>query len=457
MKTISVKKGITIRAALPEPAVKTLSPSTRMVYPLGNRWGWLLPALKEGDPVVAGQLIASSSSPRVPGIRSTVFGKVSRIIKLPTVQMKEGQAVEVVVENQPVEGTEMLTKVDDSSDEGQILSALLQAGIWESEDYGLPLALRVAGPKSVQSFASSATDEDLVASVKNIPYIDRPIKILILNAIDRDPYCRTRSHVLLNHPDEIVSAARLIRKVASPQSVILAVPSNLASNPSVQQCAQALQAEIAVSDGKYPSGLESILIWALTGREMIYPSKNSRALETAVVDTLALYQIKQALLDGDPALRVLLQINLVPGGESFMIECSVGTPISHIMDQLSISSDQVTKFVLGGRFLGYAHYDLNVPVTGEVDAIDIFTGDVFHYSHEPCVRCGFCVKVCPVSIVPAELSMYCEYKRFEEAVHKGLWQCIECGLCAYVCPAHRPMVQLMRYGKYELQFTRVAS
>lgn len=457
MKTISVKRGLTLRASLPDPAVKTISPSSRMVYPLANRWGWLLPALKEGDTVMAGQVIASSSSPRIPCIRSGVSGKVTKIFKLPTAQMKEGQALEIEVTGQSAEGGSSSAKVDEASEEGQIFSALLTAGIWESEDYGLPLALRVSGPKALESFASSCGDEDFVASLRNVPYIDRPIKTLIINALDRDPYCRTRSHILLNYTAEVISGARLVRRVASPESVILAVPSHLANHEAVQNCAKALQAEIAVSDGKYPCGLEPILIWALTGKEMIYPSRNSRALETAVVDTLALYQLKQALMDGSCTLNLFVQVNLVPGGETFMVQCPVGTPVGHILDQLSVRRDEIRKFVLGGRFLGYAHYDLNVPVTGEFEVIDVFTGDVFHYTHVPCVRCGFCVKVCPVSIVPAELSMYCEYKRFEEAVHKGLWQCIECGLCAYVCPAHRPMVQLMRYGKHELEFTRVAS
>lgn len=457
MKTLSIKNGLVVRDNMPEFTVRTIPKSSHYVYPLGNRWGWLYPVCSEGDIVTAGQIIASSSSPKVPGIRTIATGKMARIFKLPTFQLKEGQAIEVVeTGGESVEKTDTIARVDEKADVIEVFNALFNACIWESDDYGLPVALRVVSPEVIKGFIQDTADDDLVASLKNISYLDRPIRTLVINAIDRQPYSSVRAYTLINNLDDIIYASQLLVRVSSPESIVIAVPPNLAQHESVKKFAESLGAEIAVSDGKYPAGLEPMVIWAVTGKEMLFPSRNTRILETAVVDILALYQIKQALLDGTPEMNVFVQVNIIPQGDAYMVRCPVGTPVGFLLDQFSVRRDEITKLVLGGRFLGYAHYDLQVPITGEIDVIDIFERDVFHYTHVPCIRCGFCVRVCPVNLIPAELSMYCEYKRFEEAVHSGLWQCIECGLCAYVCPAHRPMVQLMRYGKHEQEFMRVA-
>ena len=56
-----------------------------------------------------------------------------------------------------------------------------------------------------------------------------------------------------------------------------------------------------------------------------------------------------------------------------------------------------------------------------------------------CVRCGGCVNVCPVGLMPLTLyalSRKGMYERARDAQH--LMDCIECGACAYQCPARLP-------------------
>jgi len=68
-------------------------------------------------------------------------------------------------------------------------------------------------------------------------------------------------------------------------------------------------------------------------------------------------------------------------------------------------------------------------------------------SHQPCIRCGECEKVCPVDLLPQQLLWFSQSEQWDDLQQQGLSDCIECGACAYVCPSEIPLVQYYRYGK----------
>jgi electron transport complex protein RnfC len=68
----------------------------------------------------------------------------------------------------------------------------------------------------------------------------------------------------------------------------------------------------------------------------------------------------------------------------------------------------------------------------------------------PCLRCGKCIEVCPVNLMPTRLSQYSKLQRFEDAEASGILVCMECGCCAYECPANIPLVQWIKLGKREV-------
>ena len=103
-------------------------------------------------------------------------------------------------------------------------------------------------------------------------------------------------------------------------------------------------------------------------------------------------------------------------------------------------------------------HDLKVPLIQEVDSIILQgTKGLSQYKNESCINCGYCIRACPVRLVPSELSKYCEYGKFRQAEKEGLFACIECGICAYVCPTRRPMIHLLRFGKQEITAMREES
>ena len=53
----------------------------------------------------------------------------------------------------------------------------------------------------------------------------------------------------------------------------------------------------------------------------------------------------------------------------------------------------------------------------------------------PCISCGACEKVCPVSLLPQVLHRYLHRGLLDEASRCGLSQCIDCDLCTFICPS----------------------
>ena len=65
------------------------------------------------------------------------------------------------------------------------------------------------------------------------------------------------------------------------------------------------------------------------------------------------------------------------------------------------------------------------------------------------MRCGRCVDVCPLGLVPTRIALASRKGDWDLAQRYHIKVCMECGCCAWVCPAQLPLVQLIRAGKAE--------
>ena len=70
-----------------------------------------------------------------------------------------------------------------------------------------------------------------------------------------------------------------------------------------------------------------------------------------------------------------------------------------------------------------------------------------HGGDRACIACGFCVRVCPVDILPQFTYKAILAGEVEESLAHGLLDCVECGLCAYVCPSKIDLAETLRKAK----------
>jgi electron transport complex protein RnfC len=115
--------------------------------------------------------------------------------------------------------------------------------------------------------------------------------------------------------------------------------------------------------------------------------------------------------------------------------------------------DEALKVISGGPMMGFAVPSLEVPVTKGTSGIVVMTeGEIAHSEDfSPCIRCGRCIDICPMGLMPSMLSIYAEKGLYEGAKEYNLFDCFECGSCAFVCPSKRPIVQLIRVAKSQVK------
>jgi len=107
--------------------------------------------------------------------------------------------------------------------------------------------------------------------------------------------------------------------------------------------------------------------------------------------------------------------------------------------------------VAGGPMMGFAFTNPETPITKGTSGLTILTeADVNKAQETHCVRCGRCVDVCPMKLVPTKVALASRHGDTALARRYNIMACFECGCCAYICPANLPLVQLIRTGKAQV-------
>ena len=113
-----------------------------------------------------------------------------------------------------------------------------------------------------------------------------------------------------------------------------------------------------------------------------------------------------------------------------------GTDYSELIEAAGGFTQEPKKIISGGPMMGFALFDLHVPVTKTSSALLCMTKDeVARWEPSACINCGRCVEACPSRLVPSHLADHAEHFNEEEFLRYNGMECVECGSCSYVCPA----------------------
>lgn len=377
--------------------------------------------VKKGDHVLAGQLIAEAGSFVSAPVHSSVSGTVKGIEKRRNATGDFCDAV--IIENDGQYQSADFTKSDlRALSKEEILAKIREAGVVGMGGAGFPTAVKLS-PKEPDK-----------------------IDYILVNGAECEPYLTSDYRCMVEEPDRIISGLKCILKLFDHAFGVICIEDN--KPEAIRVMSRAAEGEnrirVQVLKTKYPEGGERCLINAVTGREL-----NSGMLPAdagCIVDNVAtVMAVYDAVIDGKPVMNRVFTVSgdapCAPGN----FRVPIGMYYSEIAEAAGGFSEDPEKIISGGPMMGFAVYDLRIPVTKTSGGITCFQKDtVSRLRPSACISCGRCLRACPEHLMSTKLSDFAEHgdkKSFED--YYGL-ECVECGTCSYVCPAKRPLAQNIR-------------
>lgn len=279
--------------------------------------------------------------------------------------------------------------------------------------------------------------------------------ILILNGAECEPWITCDDRLMQEHAVEIIKGARAMAELIGAQTVLIGIEDNkVAAIHALHTALNATHGSTAITvcpvPTLYPMGGGKQLTYALTGR--VTPS-GGRSTDVGVqmFNVGTAYALYRAITHGEPLTRRIVTVTGAvarPGN----FEVRIGTPIIDLLAAAGGTLANATDILIGGPMMGFTLHNTASPVVKMVNCL--LVKDAQHFPPPPpalpCIRCGACARVCPVSLHPFEIYWYSQVKDLGKAQSYHLFDCIECGCCDFVCPSHIPLVDFFRFAKGEV-------
>ena len=287
------------------------------------------------------------------------------------------------------------------------------------------------------------------------PPPDVKIDTLILNGAECEPYITADHRLMVEHADEVITGAKIILKILGINKCAIGIEANkpdaIAAMTEAANGSEQVEITVNTLEVKYPQGSEKQLIQSITGRKVPGFSLPS-AIGVVVQNVATARAIHDAVVLNKPYIDKVVTVSGRGIKRQANLKVKIGTNIKDIVEYLGGTTDELKKVVLGGPMMGFAVSTFDMPVLKTTSSILFLTDDeIDDRPHSNCIRCGWCVEVCPMGLQPNEIGVYVEAGMAEETERFGTMECFECGCCSYVCPSKRPLVQFIKLAKMELR------
>jgi len=282
---------------------------------------------------------------------------------------------------------------------------------------------------------------------------EKPIDTILINGCECEPYLTADYRLMVEYPKPIITGALLAAQATGAENIIIAVEDNKpAAIEKLRQAAEGTNIKVAVMKTKYPMGGERSTIVAALGREV---PTGGLPLDVGIVviNVGTATAVARAVLRGKPLTHRIVTVSGAGIKQPRNLLVPIGVSYGELIDYCGGLTEDAARIVAGGPMMGFTlSLDaLNTPVTKGTSGLTILTKkDVKQAAETNCVRCGRCVDVCPLNLVPSKMAMASKYKDWDLAKRYHLMACCECGCCAFICPAAIPLVQLLRTGKAQM-------
>jgi len=409
--------------------VETLPLPEMVIIPVSQHIG--APAqimVQKGDAVKVGTIIAKQTGFVSANIHSSVSGIVQKIEETFDTSGYRRKAIVINVDGDQWEDSIDQTttlKTDIELSTSEIIQRISELGIVGLGGATFPTHVKLSIPSG------------------------KTAEILIINAVECEPYLTADHRLMLESPDEIMVGTTILMNALGVKKAVIGIEKNKPDAiAKLTETAKKYQGiSVVPLKVKYPQGAEKQLIKAIFDREI--PSGKLPIEVGAVVQNVGTaFAVYEAIQKNKPLIERIVTVTGKSVSKPSNFKVRIGTPVQKLIDHIGGLPKDTAKVVNGGPMMGKALRDLNVPVTKGTSGILILNKKLAsRKEYVNCIRCGRCVTVCPMGLEPFLLMTHGELQMWGDAEKNHVMDCIECGSCSFTCPAHRPLLDYIRHGK----------
>ena len=152
--------------------------------------------------------------------------------------------------------------------------------------------------------------------------------------------------------------------------------------------------------------------------------------------------VRDAVVEGRPQIERTVVLSGQGARHPGTYRVRIGTPLFQFLKDAGGIKPNSEKIVVGGPFQGRLADNLASPIVKSTQAVLVLAkSEVNTGVSRACIRCGSCVKSCPVGLEPLNLYKLLRQDNVVQARNDGLDFCIGCGICSFVCPSRLPLVE----------------
>ncbi len=379
------------------------------------------PLVKVGDYVTVGQKIGDSEAFVSAPIHASVSGTVTEIKDVVALNGRICKTIVIKSDNRMQLSADIIPPVIESRED--FVKAVRESGAVGLGGAGFPTHVKL-------SFDPEKT----------------PIDTLLVNGAECEPYITSDYRELMENTDAVLGGIKLIMKHLEIPRCIIGIESD---KPEALEKLRKMTApmpaiKIACLRSTYPQGAEKVLVKNLTGRT-IREGKLPADVGCMVMNVSTAGFIHSYVRTGMPLVkrRITVDGNIVNNPTNVFV--SVGTTLSELFRETGTRKDP-DRIIMGGPMMGNCAFDPDTPIAKTNNAVLLFA-DSPEYKQSPCIRCGRCVRACPMRLMPTELEHAYDARDAARLEKLRVNLCMNCGACSFVCPAKRSLAEKNQLAK----------
>lgn len=375
------------------------------------------PIVKVGQTVLSGELIAQKQGAVSCNIHSSISGTVKKIGT--SINTSGKISPSITIESDGLDKWVDLT--DDkkylSLSNQEIMNRIVETGLCGMGGAGFPTHIKLTA---------------------------KGVDTLILNGVECEPFITSDYRLMIENSCEIVFGMEILMKILNVKRGFIGIEQNKPKAIKIMKKATKDYKNIKVVPLKlkYPQGAEKPLIKACTKREVPIKGGLPADVNVVVQNVATAFSVYQGVRYKKPLIERIVTISGTPVRRPRNIWVRVGTQISELLEYCGGTIDSVDKIISGGPMMGVSIPSNEGSISKTTSSILYLTKDQNNQKPEhTCIRCGRCIDVCPLFLLPSRMANASKHEKWAEALDCGAKECMLCGCCSYVCPSNIKIVQ----------------